>query len=156
MKNTNGLFITFEGPEASGKSSQIILLKKFLKKNKIPFLITREPGGTFIAEKLMEKEIEYFEITITDSFAVSKHSLFAKSEDNNGALIPGLPYQFIISEDDQHDGRIYLLDQAAISNSFGFAYDSLYILPSLFFGGSDTIELPISVSIPSTDNFEAS
>ena len=52
MKNLNGLFITFEGPEASGKSSQIILLKKFLKKNKIPFLITREPGGTFVAEKL--------------------------------------------------------------------------------------------------------
>ena len=52
MKKTNGLFITFEGPEASGKSSQIILLKKYLKKNKIPFLVTREPGGTVIAEKL--------------------------------------------------------------------------------------------------------
>ena len=52
MKKTNGLFITFEGPEASGKSSQIILLKKYLKKNKIPFLVTREPGGTIIAEKL--------------------------------------------------------------------------------------------------------
>ena len=52
MKNLNGLFITFEGPEASGKSSQIILLKKYLKKNKIPFLVTREPGGTIIAEKL--------------------------------------------------------------------------------------------------------
>ena len=52
MKNLNGLFITFEGPEASGKSSQIILLKKYLKKNKIPFLVTREPGGTVIAEKL--------------------------------------------------------------------------------------------------------
>ena len=52
MKNPNGLFITFEGPEASGKSSQIILLKKYLKKNKIPFLVTREPGGTVIAEKL--------------------------------------------------------------------------------------------------------
>ena len=52
MKNPNGLFITFEGPEASGKSSQIILLKKYLKKNKIPFIVTREPGGTVIAEKL--------------------------------------------------------------------------------------------------------
>ena len=52
MKNNRGLFVTFEGPEASGKSSQIILLKKFLKLNKTPFLITREPGGTFFSEKL--------------------------------------------------------------------------------------------------------
>ncbi len=52
MNNLKGLFITFEGPEASGKSSQIILLKKFLIKKKIPFKITREPGGTKLSEKL--------------------------------------------------------------------------------------------------------
>ena len=52
MKSNKGLFITFEGPEASGKSSQILLLSKYLKKNKIPFIITREPGGTNFAEKL--------------------------------------------------------------------------------------------------------
>ena len=52
MKNKKGLFITFEGPEASGKSSQILLLKKYFKKYKIPFVITREPGGTKVAEKL--------------------------------------------------------------------------------------------------------
>ena len=65
MKNTSGLFITFEGPEASGKSSQIILLKKYLKKNKIPFLVTREPGGTIIAEKL-RKIILYKKNKISD------------------------------------------------------------------------------------------
>ena len=48
----NGIFISFEGPEASGKSTQIILLKKYLKTNNIKFTLTREPGGTFIAEKL--------------------------------------------------------------------------------------------------------
>ena len=52
MKNNRGLFITFEGPEASGKSSQILLLKKYFTRKKIPFLITREPGGTKLAEKL--------------------------------------------------------------------------------------------------------
>ena len=52
MKSKNGLFITFEGPEASGKSSQILLLKKYLKKNNISFVISREPGGTKFSEKL--------------------------------------------------------------------------------------------------------
>ena len=52
MKSNKGLFISFEGPEASGKSSQILLLSKYLKKNNIPFIVSREPGGTDFAEKL--------------------------------------------------------------------------------------------------------
>ena len=52
MKKNRNLFVSFEGPEASGKSSQIKLLGKYLKKNKIPHIITREPGGTKIGEKL--------------------------------------------------------------------------------------------------------
>ena len=46
------LFLTFEGPEASGKSTQVKLLKKYFLKNKIQFIATREPGGTLIAERL--------------------------------------------------------------------------------------------------------
>ena len=52
MNKKKGLFITFEGPEASGKSSQILLLAKYFKKENIPFIITREPGGTKLAESL--------------------------------------------------------------------------------------------------------
>ena len=53
MKFKNrGLFISFEGPEASGKSTQIKLLQKFFKNKKIPIIITREPGGTSVSEKL--------------------------------------------------------------------------------------------------------
>lgn len=52
MKFKKNFFISFEGPEASGKSSQIKLLSNYLKKNHISHLITREPGGTIIAEKL--------------------------------------------------------------------------------------------------------
>ena len=52
MNKKKGSFITFEGPEASGKSSQILLLSKYFKKENIPFIITREPGGTKLAESL--------------------------------------------------------------------------------------------------------
>tara|TARA_Y100001970_G_scaffold177506_1_gene216285 strand:+ start:2940 stop:3551 length:612 start_codon:yes stop_codon:yes gene_type:complete len=52
MNKRKSLFLTFEGPEASGKSSQILLLENYLKKNKISFITTREPGGTKVAETL--------------------------------------------------------------------------------------------------------
>ena len=52
MKKTKGIFISFEGPEASGKSTQILLLKNYLKLKKISYVITREPGGTELAENL--------------------------------------------------------------------------------------------------------
>ena len=43
-----GLFITFEGIEGCGKTTQIKLLRKMLKERGVPCLITREPGATHI------------------------------------------------------------------------------------------------------------
>ncbi len=45
-------FITFEGVEGSGKTTQIHRLKKYLTQKGIPCRITREPGGTPIGEKI--------------------------------------------------------------------------------------------------------
>jgi len=50
----NKKFITFEGGEGSGKSTQIKILKKRLSKNKKKIILTREPGGTKEAERIRE------------------------------------------------------------------------------------------------------
>jgi dTMP kinase len=46
------LFITFEGVEGSGKTTQIRRLKRYLIQKGIPCKVTREPGGSPISEKV--------------------------------------------------------------------------------------------------------
>jgi len=49
-----GRFITFEGGEGAGKSTQIARLADFLKQLGIPVIRTREPGGTPGAESIRD------------------------------------------------------------------------------------------------------
>jgi len=48
------MFITFEGPEGSGKTSQIPLIEQFLLESGYRVFCTREPGGTSIGNQVRE------------------------------------------------------------------------------------------------------
>ena len=49
-----GLFIVMEGPDGSGKTTQINLLNEYLEEAGYECLITREPGGTVIGEEIRQ------------------------------------------------------------------------------------------------------
>ena len=49
-----GLFIVMEGPDGSGKTTQINLLTEYLEEAGYECLITREPGGTVIGEEIRQ------------------------------------------------------------------------------------------------------
>ncbi|KQX57712.1 MULTISPECIES: dTMP kinase [unclassified Paenibacillus] len=48
----NGIFITFEGPDGAGKTTQLKKLAEELKKQGHDVLVTREPGGTAISDQI--------------------------------------------------------------------------------------------------------
>ena len=49
-----GVFISFEGVEGSGKSTQAKLLVDWLSEREMPHIFVREPGGTEIGERIRE------------------------------------------------------------------------------------------------------
>lgn len=58
MKGTRYLFITFEGVEGCGKTTQVELLKNYLDSISIPCIATCEPGGTRIGKRIREILLE--------------------------------------------------------------------------------------------------
>lgn len=54
-----GLFITFEGADGCGKTTQLNLLKEYLENNGYEVVLTREPGGKGLGEKVREILLNY-------------------------------------------------------------------------------------------------
>lgn len=77
MEKKKGYFVTLEGGEGSGKSTQLKLLEKYLTERGYDFVMTREPGGTPISEQIRKillggKNVEMFDETEALLFAASR------------------------------------------------------------------------------------
>jgi dTMP kinase len=99
------MFITFEGLDFCGKSTQVKLLEKHLAKKNKKIKIIREPGGTDISEKirniLLDKNnIEMFFETELLLFSASRAQLVREK------IIPLLKKNYYVISDRFHDSSI--------------------------------------------------
>ena len=75
-----GRFVSFEGIEGCGKTTQIARLSEYLKGRSIPHTITREPGGTAVGEGIRKILLNSETIHLT---AASELLLFYASRSQN-------------------------------------------------------------------------
>jgi len=99
------LFISFEGIDNCGKSTQIKLLVDKLNKEKIKTILVREPGGTDISEKirtiLLDKTLNNMESKTEALLMIASRAQLTKE-----IIIPKLQEGFIVLADRYKDSTI--------------------------------------------------
>jgi len=94
-----GKFITFEGPEGSGKSTQLEMLRLHLVKKGYDCLCTREPGGTRVGQLIREIVLDARQKNIADRAELFL-MLADRAQHTEKVILPAL-----------EEGRIVLCDR---------------------------------------------
>lgn len=103
--NSTNMFITFEGIDFCGKSTQVKLLAEYLKNNGKPVITIREPGGTKISEiirdLLLDKQNK-------EMFVESELLLFSASRAQlvREVILPKIRDGYFVISDRFHDSSI--------------------------------------------------
>lgn len=105
-----GKFITFEGCEGVGKSKQLSMLKSELDELGVDYVLTREPGGTFISEKIRNIILDKENADMTDECEALLYAA-ARNQHINGLILPSL-----------RQGKLVICDRYIDSS---FAYQSV-------------------------------
>jgi len=99
------MFITFEGLDFCGKSTQAKLLKEYLEKNNKRVKILREPGGTNISEKIRDILLDKIN---SEMFIETELLLFSSGRAQlvREVILPLLEENYFVISDRFHDSSI--------------------------------------------------
>ena len=86
---TSGKFITLEGSEGAGKSTALAAVREWLDTNHVDAVITREPGGTLLAEKIRELLLDKTNSAMSDDTELLL-MFAARSQHLNELIMPSL------------------------------------------------------------------
>jgi len=136
-----GKFITFEGPEGSGKTSVIKAVKEFLVNEGYDILTTREPGGIKIAEDIRDIILNKEN---TEMNAHTEALLFAaaRSQHFNEKIVPALEAGKIIICDRFIDSSL-----AYQGHARGLGIEDVYQI-NKFAIGNQLPQLTIFIDVP--------
>ncbi|MEM7174954.1 MAG: dTMP kinase [Chlamydiota bacterium] len=93
--NRQGLFITFEGGEGSGKTTVLKQVDAILKKEAIATTATREPGGTLLGEQIRALLLEKTEVPIAKRAELFLF-LAARAQNVAEVIVPALEEQAVV------------------------------------------------------------
>lgn len=100
-----GIFITFDGPEGCGKSTQSRLYAQYLKSKDIDVVYTREPGGTQIGDAIRNVLLDRRNkgmVVLTEAFLY----LAARAQIVNEVILPALKKNKIVICDRFQDATV--------------------------------------------------
>ncbi len=105
MNEKRGFFITFEGVEGCGKSTQALLLANALRELGHEVLLTREPGGPVISEVIRKilLDPQYFEMLPETEMLLYMAS---RSQHTGEWILPALKEGKIVISDRYYDSTI--------------------------------------------------
>lgn len=135
------MFITFEGLDFSGKSTQVRLLIDYLKKNKKKVKVLREPGGTVLSEDIRSMLLDKKNIGMTDEtelllFSASRAQLIRE------VILPHLERGYYVISDRFHDST-------TAYQGFGRGIDKEFVKAlNSFVVGNALPDLTIFLDIP--------
>jgi dTMP kinase len=112
---TSGRFITFEGGEGSGKSTQAKLLAERLRAQGVDVLLTREPGGSPFAEQVRNLILDP---ALAPHSALSEALLFyaARADHLDKTIRPALAAgRWVISDRFSDSTRVYQCEAGGVS-----------------------------------------
>ncbi len=111
-----GIFITFEGPEGSGKSTMVKVAARYFRKQGCAVLLLREPGGTAISEAIREILLDRKNLRMKPATELFLY-LAARAQIVREKIMPALDQGKVVICDRYHDSTVVYQGSAGTLSS---------------------------------------